>query len=994
MKNIVSLIFILSLGFNAISQEYWQQHVAYDIDVKLDDKNHFLRASEGIVYTNNSPDALSEIYMHIWPNAYKNLETAMSKQLLRNGNTNMYFIDENGRGYIDSLDFKVDGQTVEWKYDAEHIDICILQLKQALQPGQSITISTPFKVKIPSGVISRLGHVGQSYQITQWYPKPAVYDKNGWNPMPYLTQGEFYSEFGTFDVKITLPENYVLGATGDMQGESAIKEYEWLSKKAEETEKITEFPNDMSFPESSKAMKTLHFHQENVHDFGWFADKRWHVLKSEVKLPHTGDFVTTWAYFTNSEADLWKKSTTYLNDAVYYYSLWNGDYPYNHCTAVDGTISAGGGMEYPNITVIGSSGSDFMLETVIMHEVGHNWFYGILGSNEREHAWMDEGLNSYNEKRYLTTKYPDASIGKMLGVGGNQVLGKVLPKYKDIYWLQYYLAARSFSDQPIETHSDEFSSINYGVIVYAKTAASMHYLSKYLGQELFDDCMKAYYRKWKFKHPQPEDLQQVFEDISGENLDWFFVDLIQQDQILDYGIGYVKSSSNKDSILVTIKNKGNLVSPFSITAYKGNTKVAKAWYSGIEDKAVVNFPNTSFDRLVINDNTESTEVYLDNNYYKNKSFISRIEPIKFEFLGNVENPKKNQVYWTPVLGWNKVDGGQVGFALYNQFLPKERFSWHFMPLVSNGSKSLNGSFGLQYSWRRPLNNMVNRITVGNKFRKYGFRTLENDTTRFYTRNALFMDIHLKSKWNKNFKHTITSELINVDLFDGTKANNLVSNSYYRIQYNLKNGKPLFPHSWNLRFENNGANRLSSTFKFKFYYHNVKKAKVEVRTFAGYILGNSNTLTNFKLSGWRGYQDILLDHFYANRGTTDLGSVLARQTVLNDGGFVTPFFTGQTPWMVSNNIFIELPYFKKIRGFLNTAYLPNNLNINQDPSFEYEAGIQLNIIPDKFTVMFPIMLSDNLETSASAITSGYAERIRFTLNLETLSLFNLIDHIEL
>src|SRR6185295_444 len=159
--------------------------------------------------------------------------------------------------------------------------------------------------------ISRLGHLGQAYMITQWYPKPAVYDKKGWNYMPYLNQGEFYSEFGSFDVRITVPKNYVVGATGDLvNGE---KETEWMEQKAKETEAITTFDDDMRFPASDAETKTLEFKQSQVHDFALFCDKRFHVLKGEIETPHTKHKVTTWALFTNSEAQLWKKSISYIN---------------------------------------------------------------------------------------------------------------------------------------------------------------------------------------------------------------------------------------------------------------------------------------------------------------------------------------------------------------------------------------------------------------------------------------------------------------------------------------------------------------------------------------------------------------------------------------------------------------------------------------------------------------------------------------------------------
>ena len=229
--------------------------------------------------------------------------------------------------------------------------------------------------------------------------------------------GEFYSEFGKYDVSITLPENYVIMATGDLQTESEVS---FLNNKAKQTKVQFEKGGipivdsleiaDMTFPKSSEKFKTVRFTQSKVHDFAWFADKRYHVLKGEVLLGESNKKVTTWALFTNKEAHLWEKSIEYLNDATLYFSKWVGEYPYSHVTAVDGTISAGGGMEYPNITVIGTSDNDYSLETVIVHEVGHNWFYGILGSNERDNAWMDEGLNTYIEIRYMEEKYGDKNI--------------------------------------------------------------------------------------------------------------------------------------------------------------------------------------------------------------------------------------------------------------------------------------------------------------------------------------------------------------------------------------------------------------------------------------------------------------------------------------------------------------------------------------------------------------------------------------------------------
>jgi hypothetical protein len=193
----------------------WQQLVNHTIEVTLDDQHHRLHGGIRTEYVNHSPDTLRHLWIHVWPNAYANGKTALAQQQLRQGNMVMFWAMQRDLGGIDSLAFQVNNRPAEWSFHPDHIDIVRLDLPEPLLPGTSLTYSTPFRVKLPSGAISRLGHIGQSYQITQWYPKPAVYDASGWHEMPYLNQGEFYSEYGAFDVTIHLPAAYTVGATGD-----------------------------------------------------------------------------------------------------------------------------------------------------------------------------------------------------------------------------------------------------------------------------------------------------------------------------------------------------------------------------------------------------------------------------------------------------------------------------------------------------------------------------------------------------------------------------------------------------------------------------------------------------------------------------------------------------------------------------------------------------------------------------------------------------------
>jgi len=533
-RTIILLIpFIAIFNFSIFAQgkAYFQQKVNYDIDVTLNDQNHTLKGTIKMDYTNNSPDKLDFIYVHLWPNAYKNTETAFARQKLEDGNTRFYFADESKRGWIRDLDFSVNNKKTTWEYDLQHDDIAVVRLPQPLQSGETISITTPFDVKIPSS-FSRLGHVGESYQLTQWYPKPAVYDNEGWHPMPYLDQGEFYSEFGDFDVKITLPSNYVIGATGELQTQSEI---DFLNQKAAQGAKINfkDLNKKAKFPPSASTTKTLHYTAENVHDFAWFADKRFHVMKSGVTLA-SGKKVDTWAMFTDLEANMWKDATKYLDRSVEFYSEKVGEYPWSHATAVQSALSAGAGMEYPMITVIGAGGTPRALDIVITHEVGHNWFYGILATNERDYPWMDEGMNSYYEQRYTEKYYPGQD---KLGDFIPGILANVLDADDvELGYGAYQFQARRHSEQPIQCHSAELTGMNYLLSGYTRPADVLWYLANYLGEENFDKVMQYYYDKWKFQHPQPADFRKIFEDAVNKDLSWFFDDILLTTKQLDYAL--------------------------------------------------------------------------------------------------------------------------------------------------------------------------------------------------------------------------------------------------------------------------------------------------------------------------------------------------------------------------------------------------------------------------------------------------------------------------
>lgn len=421
MRSFLALFFSFCLLHAAYCQpNYWQQQVNYTIDVTLHDDDNTLDGFERMEYINNSPDTLTFIYVHVWMNAYKNDRTAFSEQLLKNDLANFYFSNEEQHGYINRLDFKVNDVNAIVE-ETNNIDIIKLNLPQPLLPHQSIVVITPFHVKLPYN-FSRGGYIDQSYMITQWYPKAALYDKNGWHAMPYLDEGEYYNDFGNYDVRITLPSNYKVGATGvleNVEENVSIKlqeprmEQDTRDKK-QGTRKLF-FPKkivESNTPASSNKGKTLHYVAQNVTDFAWFADKNFIVKTDTIQLStHT---VKTSCYILPEREALYANCIRNIKRAVRFYSDELGEYPFPAVNVVCSPAQGpSGGMEYPMITLVNEQ-TEKDLDETMAHEIGHNWFMAVLSNNERDHAWMDEGMNTYIESKYMATYYPEYNEKKII----------------------------------------------------------------------------------------------------------------------------------------------------------------------------------------------------------------------------------------------------------------------------------------------------------------------------------------------------------------------------------------------------------------------------------------------------------------------------------------------------------------------------------------------------------------------------------------------------
>lgn len=1013
----VLLFFLVIFSTNA-QKPYFQQEVNYNIEVELIDSTHMLTGNIAFEYINNSPDTLTYIYLHLWPNAFKNKETAYANQELSSGSRDFYFALPEDLGYIKNLDFKADGEAVRLETDKQNPDIAKLQLIRPIYPGSKTVFTSPFTVKIPAS-FSRLGHVGQSYQVTQWYPKPAVYDNKGWHAMPYLDQGEFFSEFGSFDVRITLPENYIVGATGTLESTS---EKRFLEKRIEETNvllKDVEKLRGDTIPPSSPVKKTIRFTAKKVHDFAWFADKRFYVRKGEVLLK-SGRKVDTWVMFTNVNADLWANAIDYVNRSVSFYSERVGEYPYPQATAIQSALSAGGGMEYPMITVIGKVSEAYDLDIVITHEVGHNWFYGILASNERAFAWMDEGLNSFYEQAYSSTYYP--------GQNANPLPGFMTKKIKHITLneLLYKFQASRNLHQVCNTPSDELSPINYGLCAYLQPAWNLQYLEHYLGTDLFDKAMKAYYETWKFRHPYPEDLRNTLENVTGKNLSWLFDDLFGSIKKPDFAVTGISKEKSSDLYAFTIRNTGGVNVPLSVSFWKKDSLENTTWIEPFSGKIVLKHPLS--DAIILDPLFKGVTIRRDNDQMRVKGMFRKVEPLIIRFLPGIDRPDRTNLYILPAIAYNQNDQLMAGVVLYNGLFPSKKMDFYLAPLYSFTTNSIAGIAEIRRHFYSE-SKLLHRLTLALEAKSFHFDqyAAAKESLRYLRLVPSIQWIFNKptrSKTEHSFMYRFLWLKEQYPAFnDGGEYEGIKgeTSKIHEWSYQLDNTNALSPYRLKVSLEHqryeqlNGDPgkylRLTASWSNSIYYAPDKA--FSIRFFGGYFIQNTgrdagNILASYRSRGSlglssQGFNDYKYDEFHFGRNSAS--GIGSRQVSMTEGGmkfnFGAPF--ANTAGFSNDFIFAmnlkaslpkDLPLKLPLKPYFDAGYFHNAQPTGADDSFEdqffWSAGIMLDL-GNVFGLYFPVVQSKNLENLYAEKAAGnYLKRITFSFNINGLRPADLLS----
>ena len=675
-RSLVLFLAVMNTIFSDPLDYYWQQKVDYEMDITLHDSIRQLSGKTIIKYTNNSPDSLERLYMHLYPNAFQVGSVKYREYISFSGRTTRakYFKDQldgfTSKIEIHDFDVAMPDQNTSWIHKTPVLksykisdSILEAELIKKLGPNEKVRIDINWTHHIGE-MVERAGFYKGQYNMAQWYPKMAVYDEEGWHADVFHAEGEFYGEFGDFKVQFDIPKSFIIAASGIVTsgdpGWSSVKvdtslDYEkWVNK----------FDSLYVEPENFER-RNVTFHAENVHDFAWVASKNFMYEGGkheniDVHVLYDKDRGYDW---TKVVLERSINAIAWLEDKF-------GEYPYPQITTTDRVKN--GGMEYPMLVMNGRAS-----EGLIVHEYGHIYFYGILANNELDEAWLDEGFTTTQTSHYMMDRYGDHGFDTTNNDFYRSFPGRYYPLENDLHSDQWRAINLMISghDENISRPSYLFKNgTSYSRNAYTKPSLMLTEL-RYLfdSDSLYYAAMKYYYKKWKLKHVNEERFIESIEEFTNQDMNWFFDSWLHTTNHLDYGIESFKKTKNRDGkwdIDLEIKNYGKRFMPLKIkTSFSDGTFDTRWWqnhlwrYNDLFEYTVDKKP------LKVTIDPESRLVDLD---FRNNT-TKMDNKVVFDWPGLDYNPRNEYLYrWSPQFYyWNPISDFAPGFGIKKSYGPYE-----------------------------------------------------------------------------------------------------------------------------------------------------------------------------------------------------------------------------------------------------------------------------------------------------------------------------------
>ncbi|MBI9042135.1 aminopeptidase [Lutibacter sp.] len=931
MKKYIIFIFFLCV---ICSKKTYGQNNTIDIISVFKPESNELKVTQVINYYNSSNTVLNEIYLHNWPNAYRDKNTPLAKRFIENYSKSFHFAKDKHRGFGKINSISVDYEIATWEVTEKNPDFFKIILNKPLQPKENAKISATYVVRLPKDKFTKYGVNTVDFNLRYWYLTPAIFN-NKWNVYNNLDLDDLYVDFFDYNINLILPISYKINTDLNVSKDTIkdVIRYNLTGKHKTDIE--------------------LNITQEN--SFIEFQSEPVAIITN----------LTSEKLNTNVQTDI-------LNRELLFIQSYLGDFPHEKLLINK--------IEYDKNPVYGFNqlpsflapfSDTFEWDIQFFKVLSKKYIENIFVFNQREDAWLADAIQTFLMIKYVEKYYPEIkAIGNVSKIWGIKNFNLAKLGFNDKYPFLYQFATRKNIDQALNENAASLSNFNRKIVNKYKAGLGLKFLESYLGDSIVKQGIVDFAKinSGKLSHSSTF-IQNLKTD---KDLTWFENDYLKTNKKIDYTIK--KIHKTKDSIEVTILNKRHFTAPIQLYGLKDNEIKFKKWLTGIDSISTIKIPQNGFDRLSLNYDFELPEYNLKNNW-KNVERKLLNKPVQLKFLKDVENPYYNQLFYTPVYRFNYYDGLVLGMAISNKTILEKSFQYKLTPSYSTKSNTFSGSYSFIYEYL-PEDNNINKFVIGAGGSSFLYAP---DLT--YNSLTPFALIQFKRKNLRDVSNKVlAASLVTIDKEKSLTQTQHPETNKYSV-FNLEFGYSKPDIIDDVRFStglevSSKFSKLSVTAQFRKLTDTNRQ--FDFRFFAGAFL-NNNTETNYFSFALDRPTDYLFQYDYLGRSETS--GIFSQQIIINEGGFKS-----KLPVQYANQFLTTLNtsigLWRWFEVYTDVGFVKNK---NERVFFAHENGVRLNFVQDILEVYFPLHSNLGWEITEP----NYSSKIRFVLVIKPKKIYNFI-----
>lgn len=903
----------------------------------LDARDHSFYITQQISFNNESKEPLKEIFLNDWTNAFKYKITPLGKRFSEEFSRRFHFAKEEERGETTIFSMSGgQGNFIKWERPIGHPDLIRIPLEKPLKPGETYRLSINYKIRIPSDKFTRYGVDDENnFKLRYWYITPGVFREGDWQVYSHKNLGDQYTPPSKVSMTLTIPDTYEVSSALDIEGVSLSNGKRTVRLKGQNQ------VDSKIYITQNIAFDTFQFANTqvvtNVEDDGLQTEIKALILKRILKFlnsnlgeyPHKKLFVTREDYLTNPVYG--------LNQLPSFIRPFPDGFQYDI-------------KQFKTLT-------SYYLKTTLL-------------LNPRKEQWVNDAILVSLMMDYVDTYYPKMKlIGSLSDVIGIRWFHAADLEFNDQYQFLFMNMARLNLDQSLTTSQDSLVKFNKNIANAYKAGIGLKYLEDYLASDAVDKSIKEFYQQYTLKPVSETDFQRLLQQNSKKDISWFFKDYVATNKKIDFKISNLETT--RDSLKVTIFNKGDNHMPVSLYGLKNGNIIYKTWVEDVTPKKTVTIPRRDADRLALNYEQKIPEFNQRDNYQKVTKLLNK--PVQFRLLQDVEDPRYTQIFLMPEFEYNLYDGVSIGPKVYNKTILAKNFQFQIAPKYGFTSKTLVGSASLVNTQQFKNENLyaIRYGISGNRF-SYGYDL-------FYRKYSPFLSFSYRSNYLRDNEHQYLL-IRNVHVSRDIAPNNPLKQPNYNVfNVNYKYSNPHLVDYTSASFDYQLAqkfSKISVSAEYRKLFRNNRQ--INLRFYTGFFLYNDTQDSDYFSFALDRPTDYLFDYNYYGRSQGS--GLFSQQFIMAEGGFkskLEPAYANQ--WLSTVNASTNL--WKWIFVYGDAGLLKNK---NHDAKFLYDSGLRMSLVDDYFEIFFPVYSNLGLEITQP----HYDQKIRFIVSLDINTLIKL------